>query len=408
PPAMSSVPRSRGVSHVPAMPRSVENTPCTCRRAGVTASSTDRSTLSAVARTESVSGSWRRATGTSERSSGRCACTVRICCPDRQRLSPASSRRARYSNAPSTNGARNSPSDPLVSENVPVDTGSARVPARAAVAVIAPPTPAVSPSSSAYTPASGNDSSWRFASARAREPGERVARAAYRRCGGAETQHAMREGIERRFELEHRHRAWPIGEPHAPPRYRPAAPLQALDAGAGLEPERVERALQADEHARRARKGPAAGVARVAIRSPVAAPGRDPAQQRIERVQAVGVEVERQCAAVPVPPAQRARARGDQAGLREPQRVDVEVARGERPAELHPSRDRAAQRQGGETPLETVERQRVGRQVRVHAERVAAAVEPHRPGKPGRRPRAVTVLERAGELHVPQRSIESP
>src|SRR5439155_625042 len=86
-------------------------------------------------------------------------------------------------------------------------------------------------------------------------PGERVARAAYRRCGGAETQHAMREGIERRFELEHRHRAWPIGEPHAPPRYRPAAPLQALDAGAGLEPERVERALQADEHARSAPTG---------------------------------------------------------------------------------------------------------------------------------------------------------
>src|SRR5207244_4547283 len=57
---------------------------------------------------------------------------------------------------------------PLVSEKVPLDTGSARVPDSPAVAVIMPPTPAVSRSSSAYTPASGNDSSWRWASARPR------------------------------------------------------------------------------------------------------------------------------------------------------------------------------------------------------------------------------------------------
>src|SRR5207302_8550784 len=76
------------------------------------------------------------------------------------------SRRSRYSKVPSTNGARNSPSRPLESENAPLDTGLARLPERPAVAVTDPPTPAVSRSSSAYTPASGKPSSCRWASAR--------------------------------------------------------------------------------------------------------------------------------------------------------------------------------------------------------------------------------------------------
>jgi len=54
--AICRSPRRRGASHVPAIPKSAENTPATCCRAGVSASRTDRSTLSALAPTESVSG----------------------------------------------------------------------------------------------------------------------------------------------------------------------------------------------------------------------------------------------------------------------------------------------------------------------------------------------------------------
>src|SRR5205823_10765562 len=74
----------------------------------------------------------------------------------------------RYSKVPATKGARNSPNRPFESENAPLDTGLARLPERPAVAVTVPPTPAVSGSSSAYTPASGNASSCRWASARPR------------------------------------------------------------------------------------------------------------------------------------------------------------------------------------------------------------------------------------------------
>src|SRR5438876_6870002 len=66
------------------------------------------------------------------------------------------------------NGARNSPNAPFESENDPLDTGLARVPDSPAVTVTVPPTPAVSRSSSAYTPTSGKPSSWRWASARPR------------------------------------------------------------------------------------------------------------------------------------------------------------------------------------------------------------------------------------------------
>src|SRR5213080_3137721 len=66
------------------------------------------------------------------------------------------------------NGARNSPNAPFESENDPLDTGLARVPDSPAVTVTVPPTPAVSRSSSAYSPTSGKPSSWRWASARPR------------------------------------------------------------------------------------------------------------------------------------------------------------------------------------------------------------------------------------------------
>src|SRR2546426_11154065 len=59
-------------------------------------------------------------------------------------------------------------SSDLESENDPLETGLARVPDSPAVAVTVPPTPAVSRSSSAYSPTSGNPSSWRGASARPR------------------------------------------------------------------------------------------------------------------------------------------------------------------------------------------------------------------------------------------------
>src|SRR5438552_9404225 len=85
--AICSSPRRRGASHVPAIPRSAENTPVTRCRAGVSASRTERSTLSAVAPTDRVSGSWRRGTGSSAKSRGKYACTPRICWPERHRRS---------------------------------------------------------------------------------------------------------------------------------------------------------------------------------------------------------------------------------------------------------------------------------------------------------------------------------
>src|SRR5436309_2352480 len=63
---------------------------------------------------------------------------------------------------------RNSPRDPLDTASEPSYSGSARVPARPTVAVTVPATPLVSCSSRAYTPASGNPSTWRCASARPR------------------------------------------------------------------------------------------------------------------------------------------------------------------------------------------------------------------------------------------------
>src|SRR2546428_523789 len=63
---------------------------------------------------------------------------------------------------------RNSPRDPLDTASEPSYSGSARVPARPTVAVTVPATPLVSCSSRAYTPASGNPSIWRCASARPR------------------------------------------------------------------------------------------------------------------------------------------------------------------------------------------------------------------------------------------------
>src|SRR5438876_3199228 len=81
--AIRSSPRRRGASHVPAIPKSAENTPVTRCRAGVSASRTERSTLSALASTDRVSGSWRRGTGSRARSRGKYACTPRICWPER-------------------------------------------------------------------------------------------------------------------------------------------------------------------------------------------------------------------------------------------------------------------------------------------------------------------------------------
>src|SRR5437773_2730144 len=63
---------------------------------------------------------------------------------------------------------RNSPRDPLDTASEPSYSGSARVPARPTVAVTVPATPLVSCSSRAYTPANGNPSTWRCASARPR------------------------------------------------------------------------------------------------------------------------------------------------------------------------------------------------------------------------------------------------
>ena len=133
------------------MPTSAEKTPATSRSVGVSASRTERSTLSAVARTESLSESCRCPTVASERSSGSCACTFRIrSWRERHSWTAPLRRRSWYSNVPSSNGAWNSLTDASVSENEPFDkTGAARVPARSTAALIEPRTPDVSRCSSA-------------------------------------------------------------------------------------------------------------------------------------------------------------------------------------------------------------------------------------------------------------------
>ena len=179
------------------------------------------------------------------------------------------------------------------------------------------------------------------------EPHERVTRAVQRRGGGPEAQDTVRQRIERGVELEHRHRTGPIDEPRPPlPRHRPAAPLQALEARPDVEAERVERPLQAHEHPGRSCERldrAIVRIARIAARRHVAP--RDPAQQRVERVQAVGVEIERQPSTVPATPAQGTPTGSDQAGLHEAQRIDVQVPV-RQPHRREPRIERRAGKQG--------------------------------------------------------------
>src|SRR5206468_9591270 len=97
----------------------------------------------------------------------------------------------------------------------------------------------------------------------------------------------------------------------------PRAPREALDAGARVETERVEGALEPEVHARRAGQRCVVRDLPARVAQPVGGTAREPAQQRVERVETVGVEVERQLAACCARPPQGARPRGDETRLRD-------------------------------------------------------------------------------------------
>ena len=88
--------------------------------------------------------------------------------------------------------------------------------------------------------------------------------------------------------------------------------------------------------------------------------------------------------------------------------IDVRLERAQRAGQLHRPGYGALERQRREAAAQPVEHQRVRRDVGVDAERLAAGVETHAPGQHARGPRAVPVLEPAGELRVAQRPGQGP
>src|SRR5207247_1027981 len=199
---------------------------------------------------------------------------------------------------------RNSPRDPLDTASEPSYSGSARVPARPTVAVTVPATPLVSCSSRAYTPASGNPSIWRCASAR-----PRVGRSPFRtRRPESRTLRSAAAAPRLPAALTV---TW-VG-----PSHNDAPPGQARGVGARLHGHRIERTLQGEQDARRAlERAPAPHGRGVAP--------NDPGHERVERVEAVGVEIEREHAPGRAPPPEGTGPGRDEPRLRHAQRVDVQ------------------------------------------------------------------------------------
>src|SRR5205823_13061472 len=121
---------------------------------------------------------------------------------------------------------------------------------------------------------------------------------------------------------------WP-GEGPPPGGAPPRPPLEPLHGGARVEAQRVERALEPEEDVRRAsqRRGPLDLSPGVGGR--VRCTAREPPDERVEHVEAVSVEIERQLPPRPASPPQGSRPRGGEASLRAAQRVHVQPPVGE-------------------------------------------------------------------------------
>src|SRR5882762_9327483 len=255
--------------------------------------------------------------------------------------------------------------------------GLARVPDSPAVAVTVPPTPAVSRSSSAYKPTSGNPSSWRCASARPRVgrapsstslPDPYALRSASPVTVAAESVTVSSVGRSSTQTSPGRWTAsestptasaalpvwaaWRANRPparNAPPspkrerrggtrlpgevapagRDPPGPPREPLDAGTGIQAERVEGALEREEQARGAGQPRVARVRSARVVECVGGATREPADERVERVEAVGVEVERQLPSGSAPPPEGAGPRGHETRLHNAQRVHIQPPVGE-------------------------------------------------------------------------------
>ena len=188
-----------------------------------------------------------------------------------------------------------------------------------------------------------------LADARAGEPGERVPGPRDARRGGAEAALAQRERIERHLPGDRGHRTGPVRHAGAPRRHLPLAPPQALQTRPRLDRERVECALERHRDPRRAREratpAPALSPERTA---------RHPGDQRVDRVEAVRVEVQAQRPARRPRPSEHAAARRDQPRLRQAQRIHVHAAVGEAQAR-HPAvqaraREQRGPERGGDRP----------------------------------------------------------
>ena len=179
---------------------------------------------------------------------------------------------------------------------------------------------------------------------RACKPRQRVARPAQRAGRRTEAVRTEPQRVERRVEPERRDGAGLVRTVQAARGNLPVAPAHALGVGARLHGHRIERTLQGEQDARRAlERAPAPHGRGVAP--------NDPGHERVERVEAVGVEIEREHAPGRAPPAEGTGPGRDEATLRHAQRVDVQPTvrkahRGAAAVERRPGKHRRGKRRG--------------------------------------------------------------
>src|SRR5207253_4765513 len=106
-----------------------------------------------------------------------------------------------------------------------------------------------------------------------------------------EAERAVGEGIERHVEREGGRGPGMPSEPRATGGELPAVPRDAVDAGAHVDPERVERAPERRDYARRAGERPVRPGVWIGARRGVAL--HEPGHQGIDGAQAVGGDIER-------------------------------------------------------------------------------------------------------------------
>ena len=165
--------------------------------------------------------------------------------------------------------------------------------------------------------------------ARARQPGERVPCPTRRDERRGESEQAVGDRVQGGVQRERRGGTRLPGEVAPAGGDPPCAPRQPLDAAARVEAERVERAFEREENPRRPGQRSVPRVCPAGVRGRVWSAAREPADERVERVEAVGVEVERQLPPCPARPPQGAGPRGDETGLGDAQRVHVQPPVGE-------------------------------------------------------------------------------